>query len=272
MALPKEKSPKIFAVANQKGGVGKTTTSVNLATALAACGKDVLLVDLDPQGNASTGLGVPRGANLKTTYHLLFNESDVKNAAIETKIPHLSLLPSSMHLAGAEIELVNEKERESRLYKHLRGCTSYDYIVIDCPPSLSLLTINAFVASHAVIVPLQCEFYALEGLSQLTKTIERVQKHFNPTLTIHGILLTMYDARNKLSMQVARDVRGHFGKRVYKTIIPRNVRLSEAPSYGLPAIIYDTRCSGAQAYIRLASEIIRREKEDSRISQSKEAA
>lgn len=272
MAFHKEKSPKIFAVANQKGGVGKTTTSVNLATALAACGKDVLLVDLDPQGNASTGLGVPRTHELKTTYHLLFDETTVSDAAIETKVPHLSLLSSSMHLAGAEIELVQEKERESRLYKHLRSTKSYDYIVIDCPPSLSLLTINAFVASHAVIVPLQCEFYALEGLSQLMKTIERVQKHMNSELTIHGILLTMYDTRNRLSMQVARDVREHFGKRVYKTIIPRNVRLSEAPSYGLPAIIYDTRCTGAQAYIRLASEIIRREKEESRTQNSKEAA
>ncbi|MCB9963642.1 MAG: ParA family protein [Rhodospirillales bacterium] len=253
--------PRILAVANQKGGVGKTTTSVNLATALAACGKEVLLVDLDPQGNASTGLGISRSGHSNTSYHLLFDALEAEEAAQPTKVPKLSVLASSMHLAGAEIELVGEDHREYRLCDKLRDCTAYDYIIIDCPPSLSLLTINAFVAAHAVVVPLQCEFYALEGLSQLTKTIEKVQKHFNPDLYIHGILLTMYDTRNRLSAQVARDVREYFGKKVYKTVIPRNVRLSEAPSYGLPAIIYDMKCPGAQAYIRLASEIIRREKQ-----------
>jgi chromosome partitioning protein len=252
--------PRILAVANQKGGVGKTTTAVNLATALTAVGKKVLLVDLDPQGNASTGLGIARNRQRKTVYNLLFDNISAEDMMAPTRVPKLYVVPSSMHLAGAEIELVNEERREYRLREKLRACTLFDYVIIDCPPSLSLLTLNAFVAAHAVVVPLQCEFYALEGLSQLTRTIERVQKQFNPELDLHGILLTMYDARNSLTLQVEGDVRSHFDKKVYKTVIPRNVRLSEAPSYGLPAIIYDMRCSGAQAYIRLASEIIRREK------------
>ncbi len=254
--------PRLLAVANQKGGVGKTTTAVNLATALCAVGKTVLLVDLDPQGNASTGLGVKRALLKASTYDVLFDERAVVEAAVETKVPGLSVVPSSIHLSGAEIELVNASEREFRLKKALCGHSlPYDYVIIDCPPSLNLLTLNALVAVDSVIVPLQCEFYALEGLSQLSKTIERVKERFNPDLYIHGVVLTMFDRRNNLSAQVEADVRAHFGDKVYKTVIPRNVRLSEAPSYGLPAIVYDMRCAGAQAYIKLAGELIKREKE-----------
>lgn len=251
--------PRLLAIANQKGGVGKTTTAVNLATALAAVGKKVLLVDLDPQGNATTGLGLRRSLIRASAYDLLFEECSVEDAANETKVPHLSVVPSSVHLSGAEIELVNAENREFRLAKALRRPLMYDYVIIDCPPSLNLLTLNALVAAHSIVVPLQCEFYALEGLSQLVKSIGRVQKHFNPELDIHGIVLTMFDPRNKLSALVEKDVREHFGEKVYKTVIPRNVRLSEAPSYGLPAIVYDMRCAGAQAYIKLAREIIRKE-------------
>ncbi len=254
------KIPRILAVANQKGGVGKTTTSVNLATALSAIGKRVLLVDLDPQGNASTGLGIRRAGLRTSSYDVIFFEVPVTEVAQETKVPGLYVLPSSIHLSGAEIELVNESRREHRLESALRTALPYDYVIIDCPPSLSLLTLNALVAADAVVVPLQCEFYALEGLSHLSKTIERVKQTYNPRLDLHGVALTMYDGRNKLSAMVAEDVRAYFGDKVYKTIIPRNVRLSEAPSHGLPAIIYDMRCSGAQAYIKLAKEILRREK------------
>jgi len=253
--------PRILAVANQKGGVGKTTTSVNLATAMAAVGKKVLLVDLDPQGNASTGLSVRRSNMNASVYDVLFGESNLREAAVPTKVPRLSVLPSSVHLSGAEIELVTTESREYRLKQAFAENGDYDYIVIDCPPSLSLLTLNALVAAHAVVVPLQCEFYALEGLSQLTKTIERVRRQFNPQLDIHGVVLTMFDKRNNLSGAVAADVREFFGDKVYKTVIPRNVRLSEAPSYGLPAIIYDMKCPGAQAYIKLAREVIRRERD-----------
>jgi chromosome partitioning protein len=255
------KMPRILSVANQKGGVGKTTTSVNLATALSAIGKKVLLVDLDPQGNASTGLGIKRAGLRTSTYDVLFEDADVLETVKKTKVPGLDVLPSSVHLSGAEIELVSASRREYRLKEALRKPSGYDYVIIDCPPSLSLLTLNALVASDSIVVPLQCEFYALEGLSHLVKTIERVQKSFNPLLEIHGVVLTMFDKRNNLSDAVASDVRKYFGDKVYKSVIPRNVRLSEAPSYGLPAIVYDMRCPGAKAYISLAKEVLRREKE-----------
>lgn len=257
--------PRIFAVANQKGGVGKTTTSVNLATAMAAVGKKVLIVDLDPQGNASTGLSVRRTQSSASVYDVLFEEAKISETAVATKVPRLSVLPSSVHLSGAEIELVSASNREYRLKQAFDALYAdglgYDYIIIDCPPSLSLLTLNALVVADSVIVPLQCEFYALEGLSQLVKTIERVRRNFNPALDIHGVVLTMFDGRNNLSNAVAADVRDFFGDKVYNTVIPRNVRLSEAPSYGLPAIIYDMKCRGSQAYIQLAKEVIRRERE-----------
>jgi chromosome partitioning protein len=254
------KIPRILSVANQKGGVGKTTTSVNLATALAAIGKKVLLVDLDPQGNASTGLGIKRAGIRKSAYDVIFDDATVAETVQTTKVPGLFVLPSSIHLSGAEIELVTTEHREFRLQRALRVPLPYDYVIIDCPPSLSLLTLNALVASDSVVVPMQCEFYALEGLSHLVKTIERINKSFNPRLDIHGVVLTMFDKRNNLSDQVADDVRHYFGDKVYKTVIPRNVRLSEAPSYGLPAIVYDMKCPGARAYISLASEVLKREK------------
>ena len=262
--MAQTKIPRLLAIANQKGGVGKTTTAINLATALCAVGQRVLLVDLDPQGNASTGLGVRRSLIRTSAYDVLFEEADVMSAAVETKVPGLYVVPSSIHLSGAEIELVTAENREYRLKKALRRPMPYDYVIIDCPPSLNLLTLNALVAVESVVVPLQCEFYALEGLSHLTKSIERVRKHFNPDLDIHGVVLTMYDKRNNLAAMVEDDVRKHFGDKVYKTVIPRNVRLSEAPSFGLPAIVYDMKCSGAQAYIQLAKEIIKREREYNR--------
>ena len=252
--------PRLLAVANQKGGVGKTTTAINLATALSAVGKSVLLIDLDPQGNASTGLGVKRSLIRNSAYDVLFGDATVEEAAVKTKVPRLDVVPSSIHLSGAEIELVTASNREYRLRDALRRPMTYDYVILDCPPSLNLLTLNALVAVHSVIVPLQCEFYALEGLSHLTKTVERVRKTFNPRLDIQGVVLTMYDQRNNLTSMVENDVRGYFGDKVYKTVIPRNVRLSEAPSYGLPAIVYDMKCAGARAYIHLASEVIKRER------------
>lgn len=254
------KIPRLLAIANQKGGVGKTTTAINLATALCAVGKSVLLIDLDPQGNASTGLGVRRSAIRKSSYDLLFGDAKPEEEAVATKVPGLYVMPSSIHLSGAEIELVTAERREFRLREALRKPLPYDYVIIDCPPSLNLLTLNTFVAVDSVIVPLQCEFYALEGLSQLTKTIDRVKRTYNQNLNIHGVLLTMFDKRNNLSSMVADDVREYFGDTVYKTVIPRNVRLSEAPSYGLPAIIYDMKSPGAHAYIQLAGEILRRER------------
>ncbi len=256
------KMPRIFAVANQKGGVGKTTTTVNIATAFSAMGNRVLLIDMDPQGNAGTGLGLRRSVIKKSVYDVLFEQASASEAIVKTKVPRLSIMPSSVHLSGADIELSNAKRRESRLKKALSSIEQdYDYILIDCPPSLNFLTINALVAASSIIVPLQCEFYALEGLSQLTKTVKLVQKHYNSGLEIHGIVLTMYDKRNRITRLVEKDVRGYFKDKVYDTTIPRNVRLSEAPSYGLPALVYDMKSTGAQSYIKLAREILNKEKQ-----------
>jgi chromosome partitioning protein len=262
---PDGRVPRVLVVANQKGGVGKTTTAINLATAMAACDMKVLVVDLDPQGNASTGLGIPRTGRDTDSYAVLSGTASMAEATEETTVPGLWIVPSSVHLSGAEIELVNTDDREYRLreamVRHLEGeGARYDYILIDCPPSLGLLTLNAFVASDAVLVPLQCEFYALEGLSMLLRTVERVRKAFNPGLDIQGVVLTMYDGRNNLSEQVAADVREHLGEKVYQTVIPRNVRVSEAPSHGLPVLVYDLRCAGSRAYVHLASEVIKRER------------
>lgn len=264
--------PRVLALANQKGGVGKTTTAINLATALAAVNERVLIIDLDPQGNASTGLGIDRGQRDISTYDILTGDQPISGAIVETNIPRLHIVPSTMDLLGAELELASIERRNFRLRDAINqmpvleqaeslGGLNYSYILLDCPPSLNLLTINAMAAANSILVPLQCEFFALEGLSQLLATVERVKTSLNPKLTIHGIILTMFDRRNSLSGQVADDVRAHLGDKVYKTVIPRNVRISEAPSYGKPALLYDNTCSGSQAYIRLASEIIRRERE-----------
>ncbi len=256
------KKSRIFAVANQKGGVGKTTTAVNIATAFVAMGHKVLLIDLDPQGNAGTGLGIKRSMIKSSLYDVLFGAARIVDAVMPTQVPRLFILPSSVHLSAADVELAREKGREGRLKKALEDADlDYDYIVIDCPPSLNVLTLNAFVAAQSIIVPLQCEFYALEGLSQLSKTVKLVQKHYNAGLDIHGIVLTMYDNRNRITRLVEDDVRAYFGDKVFKTTIPRNVRLSEAPSYGLPILVYDMNCAGAQAYIRLAKEVVAREDE-----------
>ena len=258
------KACRILAIANQKGGVGKTTTAINLGTALAAVGERVLLLDSDAQGNASTGLGVPRAMRHKTLYDVLMDNLPVLQAIVKTGLPGLDLLPADPDLSGVEVELGQTPRRSYRLrdaLAPLRADDAYDYVLIDCPPALSLLTVNAMTASDAVLVPLQCEFFALEGLTQLMRTIDLVRGSLNPSLEIQGVVLTMFDRRNSLSAQVASDVREHFGSKVYKTVIPRNVRVSEAPSFGKPALIYDMKCAGSQAYIQLAREVVGRERE-----------
>lgn len=253
---------RIITVANQKGGVGKTTTAINLATALAAIGERVLIVDLDPQGNASTGLGIDRQDRAVSSYDLLTGGATVAEAAMPTAVPGLHIIPSTLDLLGIEMEIASAPDRVLRLRNALRQSDDgqFGYVLIDCPPSLNLLTLNSMAAADSVLVPLQCEFFALEGLSQLLQTVEQIRNSINPALTIQGIVLTMFDGRNNLANQVVDDVRAHMGEKVYETVIPRNVRVSEAPSYGKPAILYDLKCTGSQAYLQLASEVIRRER------------
>ena len=251
---------KIISVVNQKGGVGKTTTAVNLSTALAAINKKVLLIDLDPQGNLSTGLGIKSENRKINVYDLIMVEKiSIEKASIKTKIPYLDIVPSGINLSGIEFELSDDENRNKKLYNKINNIKSkYDFIIIDCPPSLGILTINSLVASELLLVPLQCEFYALEGLAQLLKTVEAIKSNLNPNLELEGIVLTMYDSRNRLSEDVINDAKKHLGNKVFNTIIPRNVRLSEAPSHGLPAILYDRKCLGSEAYIDLAKEFIDR--------------
>lgn len=261
ITVPSRKQPRIIAIANQKGGVGKTTTAINLGTGLAAIGRRVLVVDLDPQGNASTGLGIDRTNRRISSYDVLMGEASVAEAMVPTAIPDLGIIPSNIDLTGAELELVELPRRAYRLREALAAVEGdFDYVLIDSPPSLNLLTVNALVAAKSVVVPLQCEFFALEGLSMLMKTIERIRVSYNEGLEIQGIVLTMYDKRNNLSDQVAQDVRDYLGDKVYQTIIPRNVRVSEAPSHGKPALLYDHKCAGSRAYMQLASEMLRRER------------
>jgi len=267
LGADKVKRPRVLAIANQKGGVGKTTTAINLGTALAAIGEQVLIVDLDPQGNASTGLGIDNRNRDHSTYDVLIGEATLRDAILPTAVPKLSIASSTLDLSGLELEISQARDRAYRLRNSLSSLnragddTAFSYVLVDCPPSLNLLTVNAMAAAHAVLVPLQCEFFALEGLSQLLKTVEQVKQALNPSLEIHGIVLTMHDARNNLSNQVVADVRQHMGDKVYDTVIPRNVRISEAPSYGKPVLVYDLKCVGSEAYLKLATEIIQREKE-----------
>jgi chromosome partitioning protein len=274
--IPNLTPPRIIAIANQKGGVGKTTTAINLGTALAAIGEQVLIIDLDPQGNASTGLGIDRRNRRFSTYDVLMEAAALRDAVVATAVPRLSIAPSTLDLAGLELEVSQARDRALRLRNALaplrsppsysppdegKGAGEFSYVLIDCPPSLNLLTINALAAADAILVPLQCEFFALEGLTQLLQTVQNVKSALNADLMIHGIVLTMHDARNNLSNQVVADVRANSGQKVYDTIIPRNVRVSEAPSYGKPVLVYDLKCVGSEAYLRLATEIIQREKE-----------
>jgi chromosome partitioning protein len=265
---PRPVRPRIIALANQKGGVGKTTTAINLGTALAATGEHVLIVDLDPQGNASTGLGIGRQNREVSTYDVLIGEARLREAILPTAVPRLHITPSTMDLSGLELELGAERDRAFRLRNALAALNgteaaepAFTYVLIDCPPSLNLITVNAMAASDAILVPLQCEFFALEGLSQLLQTVEQVRSTLNPDLTIHGVVLTMFDSRNNLSSQVVADVRQFMGKKVYDTMIPRNVRISEAPSHGKPVLVYDLKCVGSEAYLKLATEVIQRERE-----------
>jgi chromosome partitioning protein len=261
--------PRILALANQKGGVGKTTTAINLGTALAAIGERVLIIDLDPQGNASTGLGIEQSARKVSTYDVLAAGAPLETAILETAVPGMAIAPSTLDLLGLELEIATDRERTFRLRKAIsalhtsqitNSVDAFTYILIDCPPSLNLISINAMAAADAVVVPLQCEFFALEGLGQLLKTVDQVRQALNPNLLIHGVVLTMFDSRNNLCSQVVADVRSFMGAKVYDTIIPRNVRVSEAPSYGKPVLLYDFKSTGAQAYLRLASEVIQRER------------
>ena len=264
--IPNPQPPRVIAIANQKGGVGKTTTAINLGTALAAIGEQVLILDLDPQGNASTGLGIDRRSRRYSTYDVLMGEATLRDVMLPTAVPRLSIAPSTLDLSGVELEVSQDRERAFRLRTALAPLRTMPragdvtYVLIDCPPSLNLLTVNAMAAADAILVPLQCEFFALEGLSQLLQTVESVKSTLNPDLMIHGIVLTMHDARNNLSNQVVADVRQNSNQKVYDTIIPRNVRVSEAPSYGKPVLVYDLKCVGSEAYLRLATEVIQRER------------